>query len=315
MSPLAETIFFVFGLVALGYLCGWTGFLRTEVGDALSDFAVAVAVPMLLFRTMVNIDFGGGLPLALWATYFPGIVVTWIMAQIVMVRVFGRYAKAAVVGGLSASFSNLVLLGVPFMLGVYGQPGFEVLSLLVAVHLPSMMAASIVLFAWASRGEGASDPLAIFADFLRKLFSNPLVIGILAGLAWRATGIALPAIGVRFVDALANVAGTVALFAMGLGLRKFSISGNVAAAIAMAGLKLMVMPGIVLAMAVLIGLPPFTAKVAIAAASMPTGVNPYLVATRFGTGQALSSSTMTIATACAVVTTAFWLAVAHYVFG
>ena len=77
MSPLAETIFFVFGLVALGYLCGWTGFLRTEVGDALSDFAVAVAVPMLLFRTMVNIDFGGGLPLALWATYFPGIVVTW----------------------------------------------------------------------------------------------------------------------------------------------------------------------------------------------------------------------------------------------
>ena len=248
MSPLAETIFFVFGLVALGYLCGWTGFLRTEVGDALSDFAVAVAVPMLLFRTMVNIDFGGGLPLALWATYFPGIVVTWIMAQIVMVRVFGRDAKAAVVGGLSASFSNLVLLGVPFMLGVYGQPGFEVLSLLVAVHLPSMMAASIVLFAWASRGEGASDPLAIFADFLRKLFSNPLVIGILAGLAWRATGIALPAIGVRFVDALANVAGTVALFAMGLGLRKFSISGNVAAAIAMAGLKLMVMPGIVLAL-------------------------------------------------------------------
>ena len=100
MSPLAETIFFVFGLVALGYLCGWTRFLRTEVGDALSDFAVAVAVPMLLFRTMVNIDFGGGLPLALWATYFPGIVVTWIMAQIVMVRVFGRDAKAAVVGGL-----------------------------------------------------------------------------------------------------------------------------------------------------------------------------------------------------------------------
>ena len=48
MSSLSETVFFVFGLVALGYLSGWTGYLRAEVGEALSQFAVAIALPLLL---------------------------------------------------------------------------------------------------------------------------------------------------------------------------------------------------------------------------------------------------------------------------
>jgi hypothetical protein len=47
----------------------------------------------------------------------------------------------------------------------------------------------------------------------------------------------------------------------------------------------------------LLGLPPLVAKVAVVSAAMPTGVNPYLIATRFGTGQALASNTMTMTTA------------------
>ena len=49
---------------------------------------------------------------------------------------------------------------------------------------------------------------------------------------------------------------------------------------------------------------------AVAAAALPSGINSYLIAVQFGTGQALASNQMTIATACAVVTTAFWLSVA-----
>ena len=48
--------------------------------------------------------------------------------------------------------------------------------------------------------------------------------------------------------------------------------------------------------------------------ALPSGVNSYLIAMQFGTGQALASNQMTIATACAVVSTAFWLAVAQAVF-
>jgi predicted permease len=316
MSSVAETVFFVFGLVAAGYLAGLTGYLRVEVGDAVAEFAVGVALPLLLFRTMVGADFHGAAPWAFWAAYFSAVIVTWSVGQVLTIRGFGRDRKAGVVGGVSAAFSNIVLLGIPFMMGVYGQEGFEILSLLVSVHLPIMIAASIVLFELANREAGQPFRVGALAGaFLRRMATNPLILGILAGLAVRATGLPLPGLATRLVDALANVAGPVALFAMGLSLRKFGIARNIKAGAALAAIKLVLMPAVALAMAWLFDLPPMTAKVAVAAASLPAGVNSYLIATQFGTGQALASNAMTIGTGFAVVSTAFWLAVAQIVFG
>lgn len=316
MSPLIETVLFVFGLVAAGYVSGLTGYLKPEIGESVAEFAVSVALPLLLFRTMLGADFSGASPWGLWGVYFSAVIVTWTAGHFLVTRGMARDARAGVVGGVTSAFSNLVLLGVPFMLGVFGQAGFEVLSVLVTVHLPTMMAASILLFEWAGRGIGEPKPLsALFKTFLRRLVTNPLIIGIVAGLLFRQTGLPLPALATRLVDSLANVAGPVALFAMGLGLRRFGIGGNVKGGLMLAGLKLVLMPALVLAFAWIADLPPLTAMVAVAAASLPAGVNSYLIATQFGTGQALASNAMTIGTAAAAVTTALWLSVAHIVFG
>ena len=315
MSPLAETILFVFGLVGLGYLSGLTGYLKTETGDALSEFAVGVALPVLLFRTMVQADFHGAAPWALWGTYFAAATVAWVAGHLVTTHVFGRDNQAGVVGGVASAFSNLLLLGIPFMLGVFGQPGFEALSLIIVVHLPVMMLASIIMFDIFGLGKGPHlTPLQIARTFFRRMLVNPLIVGILIGLAWRLTGLAMPSLLSRLVDALAAVAGSVALFAMGLGLRKFGISGNVRPALALSFIKLGLMPASALLFAWLFDLPPLTAQVAVAAASLPAGVNSYLIAVQLGTGQALASNQMTISTGLAVLTTAFWLAVAQAVF-
>jgi predicted permease len=309
MSPQVEAVLFIFGLAALGYLAGLTGYLKAEVGDALGEFAVGVAVPLLLFRTMLSADFHGAAPWSLWIAYFSAVVVAWAAGHLVTTRFFGRDARAGVVGGVSSSFSNTVLLGIPLVLGVYGQAGFEVLALIVSVHLAVMMAATIIVFAVVER-EGASfDPVAMATGFVGRLARNPLIIGIAAGLAWRLGGLPMPSLAMRFVDALAGIAGPLALFSMGLGLRRYGISGNVRAGIALAGLKLLLMPGVALGMALLFGLPPLAAQVAVITAALPSGINCYLIAVQFGTGHALASNTMTIATASAVVTTAFWISV------
>ncbi|MBZ9698829.1 AEC family transporter [Mesorhizobium sp. CO1-1-7] len=316
MSPLTETVLFVFSLVALGYLAGLTGYLRPASGEGISDFAVSVAMPLLLFQTMVTADFHGVAPWPLWGAYFTAAAITWAAGHLVITRIFGRDARAGVVGGVSSAFSNIVLLGAPFILGIFGPSGFEVLSLLVSVHLPIMMMASIVLFEMFGRGSGEHvHPLRVIRSFLRRLFMNPLIIGIVLGLAWRLSGVPLPGLAMRLVDALADTAGPVALFAMGLSLRRFGISGNVRPALALSALKLFLMPALVLAFVWLLGLPPLTAKVAVVVAALPSGINSYLIAVQFNTGQALASNQMTIATACAAITTAFWLTVVLHVFG
>ena len=114
----------------------------------------------------------------------------------------------------------------------------------------------------------------------------------------------------------ALMVGAAILFvAMGLGLVKFGISGNVRPALMLSAIKLLLMPAVALGMAWALDLPPLAAKVAVVTAALPSGVNSYLIATQFGTGQGLASNAMTIGTAAAVLTSAFWLAVTQAVFG
>lgn len=315
MSPLAETVFFVFGLIALGYVAGWTGYLKAEFGEALSQFAVGVALPLLLFRTMIHADFHGSAPWRFWAVYFTAVIITWTTGHLVMTRIFGRDGRIGIVGGVSAAFSNIVLLGVPFTLGVFGQPGFEILSLLVSVHLPTMLMASAILFQLFGRqGEERLHPVELLRDFLRRMLRNPLILGILGGLLWRLAGWPMPGLAGRFVNSLADVAAPVALFAMGLSLNRLGLSGNIRPALVLSALKLVLMPALVLALAWFAGLPPLNAKVAVAVAALPSGVNSYLIAVQFGAGQGLASNQILVATALAVVTMTAWLSVAEIVF-
>lgn len=312
MSVLTETVLFIFGLVGLGYLTGLTGYLKVEAGEAIGQFAVGIALPLLLFRTMLSVDFGVAAPWGLWGTYFAAITVAWTAGHLVTTRIFGRDSRAGVVGGVSSAFSNLVLLGSPFMLGVFGEEGFEILSLLIAVHLPTMLMASILLFQFFGRSESEPvPPSAIVAEFLRKMLRNPLVVGILAGLCWRFSGFALPGLAQRFVDAFADIAAPLALFSMGLSLCRFGISGNVRPALALCGVKLVLMPAVALALVWAFSLPPLTAMVVVASAALPSGVNSYLIAVQFGTGQALASNQMTMATLLAAVTTTLWVGIAQ----
>ena len=155
----------------------------------------------------------------------------------------------------------------------------------------------------------------MIGSFFNSLLRNPFVLGILAGWIWRLLGLRMPDAADALIETLSGVAGPVALFAMGMGLKKFGVSGNIAAALVMSAIKLVLMPAVVLGAAWLIGLPPFTAKIAVVAAALPAGVNSYLIATRFGTGQALASNSMVMATAFSALTLTFWVSVATRIFG
>lgn len=316
MSFQVEAVLFIFGLVALGYISVVTGYVRAESGEALGEFAVGVALPLLLFRTMQSADFHGSAPWALWSTYFVGAALSWTAGHLLVTRIFGRDSRAGVVGGVSAAFSNTVLLGLPLIRGVYGEQGFEILALIVSVHLAVMLAASILAFAILENDPSRRvGPLGLLRSFLRKLVTNPLIIGIGAGLAWRLSGLPLPSLIGRFVDTLGGIAGPLALFSMGCGLRRYGLSGNVSPGLALAFLKLVAMPAVTLAAAMVIGLPPLATQVAVVTAALPAGVNCYLIAIQFGTGQALASNTITVATAFGVVTLTAWIAILQAMFG
>jgi malonate transporter len=107
---------------------------------------------------------------------------------------------------------------------------------------------------------------------------------------------------------------TLALVAVGMSLRNYGVSGHVLPALVVGVVKLVAMPAVVLALvAWVVPLPPVWAKAIVIAAACPTGVNAWLVASRFGTGQALASNSITLTTALSVVTISAWLTIVEWI--
>ena len=189
---LAATITIIFSIIMLGYIFARLKILSDVTGDGLADFVFVVSTPLLLFRTMVTADFSMGSPWELWLVYFTGVIVAWTAAHCGIRWMFGRDRRAGVVAGVTGAFSNLVFLGMPLLLGVYGQEGLVIISLIISVHMPLMMAASLMLNEWALRKDGVisgeTGKVDTIIKFFTTLLRNPLVIGILSGWLVRLSG-------------------------------------------------------------------------------------------------------------------------------
>lgn len=318
MPPYIETIIYIFALIALGYFAVWTRFLKADIGDAIATFIFSVGAPLLLFRNIIKADMSQGDLLWIWGSYFSAIIVVWTISHLTIQFVFGRDTRSGVVAGISGAFSNAVLVGIPLIEGIYGDQGLAILSKILTVHLPTMLAATIILFEWAGRKDGvdesAIEPLAIMLQFVKKLFSNPLVAGILAGFVFKIFAIDLPNIGWRLVDNLAATVGPIALFSLGMAVRRYGVSGQITPAFALVSFKLFLMPAVMLAIGLMVGLPEITTRILVSIAALPVGVNAWLVAAQFGTGQRLAATSITIGTASAVLSTSLWLLILDRVF-
>ena len=314
MNQILDIVVPVFGLIAIGYAIAWTRLLPAETGEHLADFVFAVAIPVLIFRTIAAADFSGASPWLIWLPFFGVFGLMWIVGAVLVRKLFGRDARAGLVAGVSAAYGNTVLVGIPLTLAAFGEAGAVAIALIVAVHLPVTMAASAILIERAERQDGVAgadaDARAKAKAVVFSLVRNPIIVGIVIGGLWRLLGLSLGGVPGILVDRIAEVAATIALLALGMSLRKYGLRGNVSAGLVLCGLKLVVMPAIVLVLVrYVVPMPPLWAKVVVVAAACPTGVNAYLVAARFKTGEGLASNAITISTAFAVVTITVWLSI------
>lgn len=309
MSDVALNVLPVFALILLGWVLVRAGYLREELGEGLGEFVFRVAVPVLLFRTIAEADFADGAPWRIWVAYFSGVAVTWAIAHLVATLGFKRDRRIGVLAGVSAAFANTVFIGLPLVSRVVGEDGLVAISVLLSVHLPTMMIAGTVLMERAERKEGVREPQSLstlLLGIVRNLVRNPLVIGLFAGALFHTGGVPLVGPVKVMVDQVAGMAAPAALMSIGMALVRYKVAGNVRIALAMTALKLLLLPGCVYVACRLLGLTPEWTAAMVLTASVPTGVNAWLLANHFGVGHALASSTITMTTALGVFTVSFW---------
>jgi len=318
MFAVLSVVASVFGIIAIGYAAGRSGYISADAGQGIADFAFKIAIPALLFHTIVTVRFEGVAPLGAIASFFGAAATVWLTSIVVTHVVLGRPMVDQPSIGITSAFGNTIMLGLPIGVGTFGQPALAPISAIIACHAPILLmtaALHAVVVSVDISGESGSTAtggksgagigqqvLSALAGVVRQLSTQPLILAIAAALIWRATGLTLPKTVLSMAETLARAGVPAALVSLGLSLTAFKVAGDTRTVGAMLILKMVLMPLVAAGLAYMLQLPPLSAAVVIMMASLPAGANAFLFASQSGHAVNAVSGAVAIGTALSVVT-------------
>ncbi|MET3906239.1 malonate transporter [Bradyrhizobium sp. S3.3.6] len=272
----------VFALIGAGYASVLFRFVSEGAHKGISEFAFSIAIPALLFRTIVVSEFPDVSPWRMWGAYYGALSLTWIAALMISVLLRERREdrEDGVVFAIGSVYGNIVMLGIPLVLSALGNEAAGPMSLILSVNTPLLWLCGILQMELVSRKRTGSA-LAVIRPVLADLARNPLMLGIGFGVAWRFTGLGLNPVVDKTIELLAQAGSPAALIALGINLFRFEVKGEMPSVVAMSTLKLLAMPAIAFVLAKLLNLPPVVTGVVVLFAAMPTGANAYIFAVQY----------------------------------
>jgi len=313
-------LFAIFAVVAIGWAVARSG--RLGGGDpsrVISGAAFYIFVPALLFRTSARTDFARLDGRIVLAFFVPTIaVLLTVYATLRLARGSAAAAPAAPsVRAITASFGNAVQIGIPLAAALYGEGGLALHVTLVSLHaliLLTILTALVELdLAHAKRrGDGGGHLLGTLATTARNTVIHPVVLPVLAGLAWNVSGVALPAFVDEILATLGQAVVPVCLVLIGVSLAHYGVRGSLRSAAVLSVIKLVVQPLAVLLFARLVlGLDGVPLAIVVMMAAVPVGSNALIFSQRYQTLPAETSSAIVVSTLAFVASAPLWLAVLH----
>lgn len=310
MGAVIEIVLPVFALIAIGYALGRSPLLAGEAGiKALTNFVFYAAIPALLFRLFSRGLPDQGIEWSIVLGYFAAVLTLFALTMAMGRYVFANDKPELGLAGMSAVFSNTVLMGIPLIYTAFGDEGMLPLLMIVTFH-PMILIPLATLLVEALRGEGGVRPGRILLNAFRSLAVHPVILGMAAGLAFGFTGGTLPSVLDRLIDMLSAAATPAALCALGASLTQFSVAGDLKESLTLVALKLAGLPLLVwFFTAHIFQNDPLWVAVATINAGMPAGVNVFLLARYYGIYTQRSASAILIGTGLSLFTISALMAI------
>jgi malonate transporter and related proteins len=299
----------IFAVVAVGYGFGHTKLLRGEQAmQALTNVAFYILAPALLFRLTATIDLAD-LPWQVILVYF-GPTVGLLFAVYLWERRRRRDGPVAGPGirAISVTFSNSVQLGIPVVVGIFGDEGLTVHVAIVSVHALTLLTILTVLVELDLARDGdRTSVLSAALTTARRTVLHPVVLPVVVGLIWNLVGLPLPEPVDDVLQTLGQGVVPVCLVLIGLSLAYYGLGGVAWPALYLSAAKLLLMPALVLAAAYPAGLRGTPLTVTVLFAALPIGSNALLFAQRYRTLEAETTAAIVASTVAFVVTGPAWI--------
>jgi len=305
------TVLPTFALILAGFGFARLRGLGEEAVTSLNLYVVWLALPALLFDFLAE---------AKWATldqprfvavFAAGMVATFALSLLsspALARGGRRPLARRSLDALTASYANTAYMGIPIASALLGDTGLAAAVIASLLTVCALFALSITLVEIdLARGSGTIGAIGRVAV---SVLRNPLVAAPLAGAAWAATGVAVPAAASGVLKMLAASATPVALVTIGVFLAERRGRGQPAELGAAVLLKLVAQPVLTLMALLLMPLAPPWRAAALLLAALPTGTGPFMVAQLYGQEVTLAARATLVSTVLSFLTVgalAWWL--------
>lgn len=292
----------VFLLMILGMV-----FMRFELFDEnfvkkMNSFVFKIALPVLVFKDLYQEDF-----YQVWDTKYVLYCFLTTAVSIAIVTAVSYFLRDKSIQGefIQVAYrSSAAILGITLVENIYGNAGMTPLMIIGSVPLYNILA--VIVLAFFKPEREPLDKKLLFKTG-KGIITNPIILGIVAGLIWSLIQIPVPPIIDKTVENVARIATPLGLMAMGASFDFKKALSSIKTAglstfIKLAGLVCLFVP-----VAVALGFREDKLVAALIMCGSPSTVSCYVMAKNMGHDGTLTSSTVMLTTFFSAFTLTLWL--------
>lgn len=293
----------VFLVMVIGYIIKNIKLVDEPFVKTLNSFNYKVTLPVLLFKDIAESDFfevwdTGYVMFCFFTTLF-SIVFIWLITSKLFREkdLIGEFVQAAY-------RSSAAVLGIAFIQNIYGNAGMAPLMIIGTVPLYNVAAVLVLSFTGPGSSGLSSNTLK---KSLKDIITNPIILGILLGMAVSVLRIQFPVIISKTMGNISVLATPLALLGLGAGFEGKKALAKIKPTLICSFIKLLLLPALCLPLAIAFG---FRAEKLVALLIMlgsPTTVSCYIMAKNMGHDGVLTSSVVVTTTFLSSITLTLFL--------
>lgn len=292
----------IFLIILLGYILKKINFLTEEFASVINKYVFVVALPVMLFQDIALSDVKEEMNFRFFIFCFAATVsmffLVWMIAGLTLKdkTMVGAFAQAA-------SRGSAAILGVAFVENICGDIGSAPLMIVAAVPFFNILSVIILVCSADTKEKNYGK----IKGSLINIAKNPIIIGILLGLACSLTKLHIPTIPAKTIDYIARTATPMALIAVGAGFNADEALIRLKPALGATFIKLIGLPLIYLPIAYKLG---FTGSEMVSILVMlaaPSTVSCYVMAKNMHNDGILTSNIIVLTTLLSSLTLTLWI--------
>ena len=299
MNEIVIIILPFFALVVLGYGAARFSILEPAGIVGLNRFVYFFALPALLFSKMAETPIDvvmneNTFAIAHLVAGLAVFAVGWLLAK----SVFRSRTDQCSVMGLAGCYGNIGFLAIPLLVMVLGGEAAAPLSIMLLIDVAFFIPFATTLI---ELSRTAHRKRNVVGAALVSVMKNPLIVAIVLGLGFSASGLGLPQGLGGFTNLLGQAAAPAAMFALGAVLAGRPVSDGLGEVAVASILKLTVHPTLMWWAMTLFGVGAEWRLVATLGAAAPVAAALFVIAQEHDAMPVRASTAVLVSTALSMI--------------